>query len=507
MLNQRYLFIGCNSRLTHMAVDALAKSAGVTNWGLINHKSVVLERGGYYHTSMVDIEPGDIALHLAKQFHKIILLDQPRQLYHNYKVLLTSFRLMIDLETNGHNTEFRNNKNISHLIYWHGLLRENRAICSYPWTLLLEDFGYTTVCPKSSTRITEFNQITDWQSDSNYQAIRNKMLSGEKQPQHCRLCYDREAEGEESTRMFETLEWVARLNLETEEDLKKIKNPVFYEVRPSNKCNLMCRMCDGIRSNLIEEESKKLSQTIKIGPTNLKFNSTAYQSINLDSAQRIYFAGGEPTIMSEFIDFLENCISVGKTDFELCIGTNGMKFNQRLVKLLRNFENVILSISFDGYKKVNDYIRWGAKFDKIRDNSYMMLNEGHTVAFQTTFSIYNVTRIHEVYQFYDQEFPHCGLLAQIASTPNNIMYAFNHPFPELVIESMKQCQQTSYYYKNGRSVRSIIDGLLEYYSNEPVLDLSRLKEFYIYNDQLDQSRGSKLSDYIPELDEGRKFIQ
>ena len=504
MTFQKILCIGAVNRLTDEFVTRLAKQHQTTNWGLVDSPDYVPTESGYYHTTVVDLEPGDIALHLAEQFDKIILLEQPRNFYSHHKILLTSFRLMVDLEKDGHTTDFRSNKNVSHLVYWHNLLRKNLAICSYPWTLLLEDFGYTTVCPKSPTRVTDFNSITNWQTDKHYIEIRNKMLVGEKQPEHCQLCYDREAEGEESTRMYETLEWVSCLELETEEDLKKIKNPVFYEVRPSNKCNLMCRMCDDVRSHLIEKEARKIGFEIRVDRGS--FGPTAYKNINLDSAKRIYFAGGEPTIMPEFFNFLEHCVAQQKTNFELCIGTNGMKFSSKLLKLLQHFDNVICSVSLDGYNKVNDYIRWGADFNKIEKNCQILMDEGHRVAFQTTFSIYNVTRIHELYEFYSDKFPRCGLLAQIATTPGDIMYAFNHPFPELVIDSMLKTQKTQYYYKNGRSVRSIIDGLLDYYSSNPRLDVEKLKKFYEYNDKLDQSRNSKLIDYIPELDAGRKFI-
>jgi hypothetical protein len=69
--------------------------------------------------------------------------------------------------------------------------------------------------------------------------IRNNMLAGLQMPDKCKICYEREEEGGESARQFESLEWAIHLKLSNKQDLKKIEQPVLYEIRPSNKCNIM----------------------------------------------------------------------------------------------------------------------------------------------------------------------------------------------------------------------------------------------------------------------------
>jgi hypothetical protein len=39
-----------------------------------------------------------------------------------------------------------------------------------------------------------------------------------------------------------------------------------------------------------------------------------------------------------------------------------------------------------------------------------------------------------------------------------------------------------------------------------LLQTKDLKDFFDYNDQLDRARGTKLSDYIPELELARNYI-
>jgi hypothetical protein len=65
---------------------------------------------------------------------------------------------------------------------------------------------------------------------------------------------------------------------------------------------------------------------------------------------------------------------------------------------------------------------------------------------------------------------------------------------------------TSIYHSNGKSCKTSIDSILHHYSNNPVCDLQKLKNFFDYNDQLDRARDTKLKDYIPELEAARKFI-
>jgi sulfatase maturation enzyme AslB (radical SAM superfamily) len=210
--------------------------------------------------------------------------------------------------------------------------------------------------------------------------------------------------------------------------------------------------------------------------------------------------------MPEFYSFLRKCIDQNKTNFELYIGTNGMKISETLLSLLDHFKHVCFSFSFDGYKKVNDYIRWGSDFDTIVTNSQRVRERGFKVALQTVFSTFSISRMHEVFQFYDQEYPDSGLLVQVGLGQNDIFMPFNHPCPDLVIDSMRRCQETNMYYQNGRSIKSMVDLILAHYLTPSYnCNNDKLQEFYQFNDKLDQARNSNLADYIPELAEARKL--
>ena len=329
------------------------------------------------------------------------------------------------------------------------------------------------------------------------------MLKGELVTEWCEDCYYQERFGQESTRQFETLEWMAMLDYGSINDLSNVRSPAYYEIRPNNKCNVMCRTCDNARSHLIEKEWKKIDIPLK----HYKKGNIQFQHVDFDTAKRIYVGGGEPTVMAEFYEFLTNCIENKKTDFELVIGTNGMKFSNKIMELFSHFTDVCFSISFDGYKKVGDYIRWGTDFDTVTKNAHMLLSQGHKISLQTVFSVYNSTRMHEIFEFYDREFPNASLLVQYGGFDDDIMNPYNNPCRDMVIESMYRCMETKVYYSNGRSCKTQIDAMLEWYKNNYQLDIDKLKKFYKFNDKIDQQRNSLLRDYIPELEQARYLIK
>lgn len=498
---QKILLLGNESRHTDEISNILALSDNTLNHGLINDANFNPEEFGYYHTTVGDMSPGDIML-LSKKFNCVKLLDQPRSSYTHFKSFVTTIRLMQDLEDAGINVDYKNTSTAKNVLWWRQYLKENKSFCFHPFSAVIDNAGSTTICSKSYKPLTKVENIKDWQNDPVYSELRNKMAAGELLPEYCFDCYDREKEGLESARQYETLDWTQRLGLESVDDFFKIKSPSYFEIRPSNKCNIMCRMCDDGHSHLIEKEFK----TLNIPLVQWKFTNTSFSKIDFSTIDKIYVGGGEPTIMPEFYDFLRKCIDSNNTKFELLIGTNGVFFSPTLIKLLDNFSNVCFSFSYDGYRQVNDYIRWGSNFDTMVSNSRLLRERGHKIALQTVFSMWNATSIHEIFEFFDDEYPNSGLLVQPAEgTEDGFFLPYNHPRPDLVLESMEKTIKTKIYYGHGRSIKSMVDSMIAHYSNNYKCDIELLSKFYNYNDKLDHARNSKLSDYIPELAEARKL--
>ena len=503
MFNKKILCLGSNSEDTDNQTALLAKENNTINHGLIADPTYIPTNVGYYHTSIIDTTFGDIT-QLAKYFDTIQLLDQPVTEWSHWKLLMSSYRLMLELDKLGCSTIFKDNTNIQKYKNFDQLFSWNKSFCIYPFILLIEEHGQLVPCARSQKKITTVSELGAFKTNAEYNKIRTSMLKGEKLPDHCGVCYNYESKGIESYREFETIEWVSKLGINSIDDLDKITHPHYYEIRLSNKCNLMCRSCKPEHSHLIDKEYKKFN-IVYPEAQSFKYSSTSLIDINsLSPDTRVYLTGGDPTVIPEVYEFMGKCIKAGKTDFDFTLGINGQKLSNRFLELISHFTNMNFSISLDGYGKVNDYWRWGSEFDTIVKNTHILENQGHNISINCVPGIYNITNLHLLYEFLDKEFPHTTVYIQINHVPMQSVY--NHPNTKLVLESLEKCRQTKMYYSNGKSNKTFFDSAIEYYSSNPTCDLTALKQFFEYNDKLDHARNVRLVDYIPELEECRKLI-
>lgn len=505
-MTNRILFLGTNDESTDRAVTELAVQNDTINHGLVADKTFVPEIAGYYHTTVVDIPFGNL-LDLAQRFDAIILLDQPQEQWSHWKCLSATCKLMMQLETLGKTTVFRNNKNSKKILYWVDVLyKKNKSFCIYPWVNLHSTGQELKLCSRDLAPITQQKDLQDWATDPAYTSIREKMLTGVRLPDHCKVCYEYEDLGIESYRQFESLDWLSQLDFESFDDLKEIQHPLFYELHTGNHCNIKCRGCQPSFSEPIGREIKKFNI---VAPKQLSWTpgAVSIDSINIDTLDvnsQVYFQGGEPTIMPEVAQFMTRCIEKNKTNFNLSMCTNGVKLSDRFLDLISNFPKTNFSLSLDGFDHINDYWRSGSKWSQVIANAHLLQSRGHFISINTVPGIYNVTNMHLLLEFLDREFPFTAIYMQINYLP--WQSAYNHPNSKLVVESMLKCQQTSVYASNGKSCKTVIDSLYDYYTKNPVCNLGDLRDFFNYNDQLDRARGVKLADYIPELEKARSLI-
>lgn len=504
--DHKILFLGTNDESTDQNVLELAKQHSNINHGLICDSAFVPVHPGYYHTTVVDIPWGGL-IELATRFDSIVMLDQPQSQWSHWKCFQATFKLMVKLEELHKQTVFRDNDNIKKILYWSDLVyNKNKSFCIYPWINFSNNGKELKLCSRDRGTVTTTDKFQDWNTDTDFTKIRNKMLQGEKLPDHCVTCYEYEDIGIDSYRQFETLDWVTQLDLTSVDDLSQIDHPHFYEMHIGNHCNIKCRSCQPAFSAPIGRESKKFNI---VAPTQLLWTpgAASIDQINIDTLHKntsVYFQGGEPTIMPEVMDFMKQCIAKNKTDFFLTMCTNGVTLSAEFLDMVSNFSNTNFSISLDGYSKINDYWRSGTKWDKVIQNTRLLQSQGHSISINTVPGIYNVTNLHLLFEFLDREFSFTSIYLQVNYLPWQSV--FNHPLKDLVIESMQKCMQTSVYHSNGKSCKSGIDSIYNHYINNPVCDIKSLKDFFAYNDQLDQVRGTKLIDFIPELEHARKYI-
>ena len=474
----------------HKHTDELTSTLGI-NHGLISESDIEI-KDGFYHTSVLDLTNSEI-LKLSKQFDRVIVLNQPVDQWNHPAEFYATQELAKKI---GNKVIWQNEDAKLQLEYWQDLVKTNKSFCIFPFIELLTQNGHTTVCCRSATPVQRIDKLQNFATDPEYTKIRKSMLSGESLPEHCQLCYNLEDKGIVSTRQDETVEWAMRLDLQTVDDLRDITEPVYYEVRPSNTCNLMCRMCSPMFSSLIEKEQKQLGKI----PQEYTEEYSNFNIVKIEHLLKLYVAGGEPTAMPEFYDFLRKCVRRKYTDFEFIVNTNAMKVSSLLLELGSHFENLQYIISIDGYKQHNDYSRWRSKWETIIDNAHQLQNNGHKIHFNTVLSLWTVFDYHKLIHFLDNEFPDCLIHGQYADRRSPFVFKYSQE----QIDNLKSIRTTKIYHNNAM-FKSFIDGTIQS-AEHSTIDKKALGQFFEYNDELDKARTSRLNDYIPMLEQLRIHV-
>lgn len=496
---RRVLCLGNNSEDTDTKTRLLATQAGLPCYGLLSQLDGELStdrfsKYGYYHTSVYDIEFGKL-IEFANKFDLVVMLDQPKDQWTHPDAFYNTVRAMNSLSTAA---LFQNPKFNKDINYWEKLVSDNKSFCIFPFIELLAYEQHSTVCCRSSTPVAQIDSITDFKTDPCYQPIRQKMLRGERLEAHCSSCYRLEDIGITSARQQETIEWANRLGLKSIQDLESIDKPAYYEIRCSNKCNLQCRMCGPKSSHLIDEEYRKIGIIDPKSPPTTSYEK-GFEIIEFDNLKKLYIAGGEPLIMPELYEFLDECIRTKNVDFEILINTNGTKLSERFKSQITNFSNLQFIFSIDGYYDLNHYIRWPSQWETIVKNWKYLRENNHKVTINTTASIYNISRLHELFEFVDEEFPNTLAHIQAVEGPAQLS-PFLYPNRDRAIESLEKIKNTQ-CYRNDPLFASCIDGYITKFLS--IKHPPKLDDFFRFNDKLDLSRNIKLVDYLPELESFR----
>jgi hypothetical protein len=494
----------------HHLTETLAQENNSIFRGMVPSDTSKLENG-YYHIGPLAMEPRHI-IESSKKFDRVVLLDQEQDKFSNHRIFLSMFKLINDMKDMGIDVEIMNKENMQYLYYWTDVFEKNKSICVYPWLLMHDSYGeHTSLCGRSQIPVAKKKNLTDWATNKDYNKIRQNMLQGVRN-RNCRGCHVYEDKGIREQRWNYSFDWIARLKLKKIEDLTKIRNPLYYEIRPSSKCNAMCRMCTSSFSHLIEKENKTIKDkeflSLIDNTKTVRINNT-FDRVDINTVKRLYVAGGDPSVMSSVYKFMEKCIEQKKTDFTFNMQTNSVSIKPKFFNLCKQFTNMCISTSVDGAGKVNEYVRWNTVDKKQKENIHKFYQQGNKVHIISVVSIYNVATLGETMEMFDREFPYAPIQLQWAGFKNNLLDPYNHPNRSLVFKSMQKAKKTNCYWHNESGTTNFVNNLYDFYGdtkNKNTFDREKLRRFFKYNDVLDQSRGSKLADYIPDLEDCRKHL-
>ena len=292
-----------------------------------------------------------------------------------------------------------------------------KSFCSIPWNHAGTDAsGNIRMCcqmihenekaPKGIVKkddgsTLDFNDhISENRNAPAWKELRKDMLVGKKNDL-CKLCWDEEDSGTGSRRIYtfdlfpDTIDKAIE-KTESDGSIKHEDFPIqWWDLRFGNKCNLKCRSCGPTDSNLWYEdhialtrseddpevimrdgEAHKIEKDAKgkwhVPILSEWFNdSTMWNDLvdNLDTVDRIYFTGGEPTINHKHQELLKIIIDKGYANkMVLDYNTNMAGTPDKLFDLWTQFKKVNLGLSIDGMYEHYEYIRHPGRWDKVERN-------------------------------------------------------------------------------------------------------------------------------------------
>ena len=288
------------------------------------------------------------------------------------------------------------------------LLTESSTFCMYPWIHIhAYPTGQTYPCcmadmnyPVGDTR--KHSLKTIWNQE-NMREIRQSMLAGS-QVQACNKCYEQEANGFFSGRRSANKHHGHHIDLvdETQADgtLERFEM-TYWDIRFSNLCNLKCRSCGHIfSSQWYQDQAKLAGGDWKERNTVLNYAGRTETDMweqlepHLDYVEQIYFAGGEPLLMEEHYQILDELVRRKRFDVRLIYNTNfthtDLKGNS-VFEYWKQFDSVAVGASLDASGARAEYIRKGTDWAVVEQNRRKMIEICPAVDFyiSPTLSIMN----------------------------------------------------------------------------------------------------------------------
>jgi hypothetical protein len=270
------------------------------------------------------------------------------------------------------------------------LLTKSKVFCIYPWTHLHAwPTGQAFPCCMSEPE----GQVGDcktqtlkqiWNGDGMRQ-LRVNMLN-ESTSVACTRCYEQEESGFFSGRQSANKHHghhIGRIFETGQTGQFDRFEMTYWDIRYSNLCNLRCRSCGHIFSSQWYQDQSTLAgpewaTKNKVLNYAGKHKTDIWEQLvdHLPYVEQIYFAGGEPLLMEEHYNILDELDRLGRYDVKLVYNTNftEVRLKDRWVfDYWKRFESVAVGASLDAMGPRAEYIRKGTDWDTVERNRVRML--------------------------------------------------------------------------------------------------------------------------------------
>jgi len=376
-----------------------------------------------------------------------------------------------------------------------------KTFCIAPWThtTVHTDLTYKPCCysfPKE-----KFNNKDEWWNSEYMKNLRKSLWNGERHSD-CARCWKEEDQGSPSLRnnyntLFNKFANFNDIKESAKNNFVVKTEPLSWDLRVGNLCNIKCVMCNSAYSSKIAEEDEEYStQIIKLFPEKQNFDNSSI--INWDTSQQgkellkniiksarwVKLQGGEPLAVKTVRDFIENL----HTDTVLNITTNGTVLDKRLLNGLSRLKQVDFSISLEAASNANNIIRHGSSWPRLKKN-ILKLNElsNTDVQINHVLQITSVFYLREVIEFCEEHNLHLKL-----TILNDPTYLSLKACPIEYLDLFNEIMQLDIKHPKNQYIKSYIKQLI----NETKFNQNHWQEFKKYVKLLDTIRTEKYSSVL-----------
>lgn len=380
------------------------------------------------------------------------------------------------------------------------------SFCPLPFLQVgVSNAGNVEVCCHSTNSLSNLNlgihSIDSIWNSKDYQIIREQMLNGE-WPDICFNCKKLEEKGMQSPRYHHVKKW-SNSSLQ-QSNLIDTKNILSLHIQVGNICNLKCRSCSPEKSSQIAKEWEALGLMPSAEQYNFNINDwlskeTTYKNIEklILNLETLKIEGSEPSITPIVFNILDTLIVLEKAPtIVLNIVTNLTNVNNSFKTKLEKFNKVDLQASLDGYKKINDYIRYPSKWDILIKNLNTYLNMPNVkITINHTVQLYNIMSLPYFILWYKLTSYKKNLSLQLIplETPSHLNIEY------LPLELKKQILNKLFKLNNVKvdGLHNIIKKLQT--SHELEFQNSNWSKFISYTKTLDKTRNQDVLEIVPEF--------
>lgn len=278
--------------------------------------------------------------------------------------------------------------------------------CPYPWMHhVITTTGSVTPCCHVSEydakpwKTVELDNVLD---SEKFVKTRSELTAGV-WPAICETCKNREAMGIRSPRMYA----IEKYDTFTYETVKL----TTLDVKFTNTCNLMCRMCFPGSSSLIEKfyttnERPKFMNIPKLLPDNADKKVEYVKHAIQNGLEQLKVTGGEPFACKYFMEIIDWCLENNyESQLSLSMVTNGTKFSKPIINKMEKFKKLTMIVSIDGTGSVYEYIRHKSSWKQLCQNMNNLkilknkMQDRLSVSINCTLQTYNLHNIPELVKY------------------------------------------------------------------------------------------------------------